>query len=82
MVAFSIGLVGTAFLAGSVFAFLGGMIPLCIVLAVPGFVGWTLPYFLYNSTYSKKAAKVAPLIDKKYDEIYEVCQRANELLGN
>ena len=82
IVAFTVGLIGTAFMAGSVFAVVGGLIMLCIILAVPAFIGWILPYFLYKSTYAKKAAKVMPLIDGKYDEIYEVCERANNLLGN
>lgn len=82
LVAYSVGLVGTACLAGSTFAFLGGLIPLCIVLAIPGFVGWILPYFLYNSTYAKKSAKLSPLIEKKYDEIYDVCERGNSLIEN
>jgi len=80
VVAFTIGIIGTAFLAGSVFSFLGNLIVLCIVLAIPGFVGWIIPYFLYNSTYAKKTAKVAPFIDGKYDEIYELCERASSLL--
>ena len=80
IVAYSIGLSGTAFLAGATFAYLGSMIALCIILAIPGFVGWVLPYFCYNSAYAKKNAKVAPLIDNKYDEIYEICEKANGLL--
>ena len=80
--AYSVGLIGTAFLAGATFAYLGQLIFLCIILAIPGFVGWILPYFLYNSAYAKKSAKVTPLIDNKYDEIYEVCEKANGLLGN
>ncbi len=82
MVALIVGLIGTAFLAGATFAYLGGLIALCIILALPGFIGWIFPYFLHNSTYTKQAAKVDPLIDKKQDEIYEVCERANALLGN
>ena len=82
IVSMIVGLIGTAFLAGATFAFLGNLIPLCIILAIPGFIGWILPYFLYNSTRAKKATKVAPLVESKYDEIYEVCERANNLLGN
>ena len=81
IVAYSIGLAGTAFMAGATFSFLGGMIALCVILAIPGFIGWILPYFCYNSTYAKKSGKVAPLIDNKYDEIYEICEKANGLLG-
>jgi hypothetical protein len=35
--AFTIGIIGTAFLAGSVFAYLTGMLPLMVILAIPGF---------------------------------------------
>jgi hypothetical protein len=81
IVAFTVGVIGTAFLAGATFSYLAENIVLCIIMAIPGFVGWILPYFLYNLTFAKKAAKVAPLIESKYDEIYEVCERANDLLG-
>jgi len=81
IIAFSIGLLGTAFLAGATFAFLSGMIPLCVVLAIPGFVGWVLPYFCYNNAFSKRCVEIAPLIENKYDEIYEICEKANGLLG-
>jgi len=81
IIAFSIGLVGTAFLTGATFAYLANIIPLCIVLAIPGFIGWVLPYFCYNNAYSKKSLKIAPLIENKYDEIYEICEKANGLLG-
>ena len=81
MVALSVGFVGTAFMAGSVFAVVGGLIPLCIILAIPAFVGWILPYFLYNSTYAKKTTEITPLIESKYDEMYDICKRASELHG-
>jgi len=81
IIAYSVGLFGTAFMAGSVFAVVATppLIILCVILAVPAFIGWTLPYFLYKSSYAKKAAKLTPLIDSKYDEIYEVCERANNI---
>lgn len=82
IVAYTVGLIGTAFMAGSTFAVVADKTVLCIILAVPAFIGWILPYFLYRSTYAKKAAKVTPLIESKYDEVYEVCERANSLLGN
>lgn len=81
-VSLGVGLIGTAFMAGATFAYLGGLIILCVILAIPGFIGWGLPYFLYNSSYAKKAEKVAPLIEGKYDEIYKICEKANSLLGN
>ena len=82
IVAFTIGIIGTAFMAGAVFSYLGNLIVLCIILAIPAFIGWIVPYFAYCSTFEKKKAKVAPLIESKYDEIYEVCEKANGLLYN
>jgi len=79
--AFTVGLIGTTFMAGAVFSVVGGLTLLCIILAIPAFVGWVAPYFLYKSTYIKTTAKVAPLIDSKYDEIYEICERANSLIS-
>ena len=80
-VAYVIGVIGTAFMAGSVFAYLAGMVPLMIILAVPGFVGWIIPYFSYLKISRKKTEQVTPLIDQKYDEIYEACEKANSLLS-
>ncbi|WP_019913798.1 hypothetical protein [Paenibacillus sp. HW567] len=79
-VAYLIGVAGTAFMAGSVFAYLDDRLALSIILAVPGFAGWVLPYFTYCSIRRKKTSRVSPLIDQKYDEIYEVCEKANGLL--
>jgi len=77
-----VGLIGCAFMAGSVFAVTAEppQIVLCIILAVPGFVGWIIPYFLYKGMSLKRNQKVEPLIDEKYDEIYQVCEKANSLL--
>jgi hypothetical protein len=80
IVAFTIGIIGTACMAGSVFAFLGGLIALMIVLAVPAIVGWVLPYFCYTKVLKKRIETVTPLIDQQYDAIYEVCEKANGLL--
>lgn len=78
--AYTIGLIGTAFMAGSVFAFLGDMIPLCIVFAVPAFIGWVLPYFSFLKIKSSRIKTVTPLIEQQYDSIYEVCEKAHNLL--
>lgn len=77
-----IGLIGCAFLAGSVFAVTAepANLLLCIIFGLPGMVGWILPYFVYKAMRLKRSRKVEPLIDAKYDEIYEVCEKANGLL--
>ena len=79
-IALGIGLVGTVFMAGATFAYLASMIGLCIVLAIVGFSGWILPYFIYKNTLEKNIAKTNPLIESNYDVIYEACEKARELL--
>ena len=78
----AVGIVGTAFMAGSVFAVtsITPMIVLCIILAVPGFIGWTIPWFLYKRVVRGRTQKVTPLIEAKYDELYEVCEKGRKLL--
>lgn len=77
-----IGVIGCAFMAGSVFAITAAApaVILCAILAVPGFICWALPYFVYKSQVVKRGKKVTPLIEAKYDEIYETCEKANNLM--
>jgi hypothetical protein len=79
--AFTIGIIGTAFMAGSVFAYLQGITALMVVLAVPAFFGWLLPYFRYMNIKAKRTQTIVPIIDKQYDVMYEVCEKANALLS-
>jgi len=78
--AYVIGIIGTAFMAGSVFAVTSEMIPLCIILAIPAFTGWIIPYFCYRHISAKKTEQVTPLIEQQYDTIYETCEKASALL--
>lgn len=77
-----LGVVGAAFLAGSVFAVTAEppLIVLSIILGVPGILGWIFPYFLYRKVKERETEKVTPLIEAKYDEIYEICEKGNKLL--
>lgn len=79
--AFTAGLAGTALLGGAMFAYLRGLLPLMVVLAVPGFPGWIVPYFCYQRLRQKRERQIAPLIERKNDEIYSVCQRGRRLLS-
>jgi hypothetical protein len=80
-IALTVGLIGTALVGGATFAYIyGNMIPLMIVLALPGFICWGLSYMIYNKFAAKKSAATEPLIDQKYDEIYDVCAKAHALL--
>ncbi len=83
MLALTVGILGTAFMAGSTFAVTAQPphILLCIILAVPGFLGWILPYFLYKAGVRRQTEKITPLIEEKYDEIYEICEKGNKLLN-
>ena len=82
MYALIVAIIGTAFIAGSVFAVTAQTpyIILSALLAVPGFIGWILPYFLYKKTAENQTEKIVPLIEQKYDEIYEICEKGNKLL--
>ena len=77
-----IGLIGCAFMAGSVFLVTHEP-PLWIpsfILAVPGFIGWILPYFVFKRLAAKRSRVVAELMEQKYDEIYEICEQGSRLL--
>lgn len=78
--AYIIGIIGTVCMAGAVFAYLANMLPLMVVLAIPGFTGWIIPYFCYCRISKQKTDKVNPLIDNMYDDIYALCEKASSLL--
>lgn len=80
-VAYIIGVIGTAFMAGSVFAITStpSHVLLSVVFAIPGFLGWILPYLVFRKLSNKKIIEVTPKIDQKYDELYEACEKANHL---
>lgn len=81
--AIAIGIIGTAFMAGSTFAVVNEppIIWLCILLAIPGFAGWFSPYLVFSTMVQKRTKVVDPLIEDKYDEIYEICEKGSRLLG-
>ncbi len=77
-----VGIIGTAFMAGATFAVTHEppMILPCILLAVPGFLGWILPYFLYRRVAVGQAKKLQPVIEAKEEEIYAICEKGHSLL--
>lgn len=81
--ALAIGILGTAFIAGSTFAITAQPphIVLCIILAVPGFICWIIPYFVYKRTVNSRTKRLTPMIEDKYEEIYEICKKGNKLLN-
>jgi hypothetical protein len=81
--ALSCGLIGCAFMAGSVFAVTAEtpVIWLTVLLGIPGIALWAAAYFGYQLVKRRRAARVLPLIDAKYDEAYAVCEKAQQILG-
>lgn len=77
-----VGMIGTAFMAGSTFAVTHEppMILLCVLLAIPGLIGWVLPYFLYRRIAARQTKKLQPIIEAKQEEIYEICEKGHSLL--
>ena len=80
--AICIALLGTAFMAGSVFAITAEppRVLFCILLAIPAFAGWIAPYFVYRWVRDKKTRQVNPFIEEKMDEIYGICEKGQSLL--
>lgn len=77
----SIGLIGTAFLAGATFSFLASNILLMIILAIPGFAGWFFPYFIYKKISNKSQIKVNNRTEELRFEIYQIIEKAFNLLN-
>lgn len=82
MVSLTCGLVGCAFMAGSVFAVTADrpVVWLTVLLGIPGFALWGGAYFGYKIAGQRRTARVAPLIEAKYDEACQVCEKAQQIL--
>lgn len=80
MVALGVGLLGTVFMGGSVFAYIGGLLLISIILAVPGFIGWALGYFSFNWAQTRRTQKLAPVLEQTYDTAADYCKQAFQLM--
>lgn len=80
IVASILGGVGTVFMAVSVFSFLLNAIPLFVVMGVLGLAGWILPAIIFRSMRASQTRKVEPMIEDKYDTLYDVCRKGHALL--
>ena len=76
-----IGIVGTVFMAGSVFAWEAALILLSVMLAIPGFLAWGSAYFAYRWWQARRSARIDPLIDQQFDAIAETSTAAFLLLN-
>lgn len=79
-VAVTIGIVGAAFLAGSIFSMNGGMLVLSIVLGAVGLLLWLGGFASHIAVKARRTAKVGPLIDREYEVLYETSEQASGLL--
>ncbi|MGL4790028.1 MAG: hypothetical protein ACRCW1_01355 [Anaerotignaceae bacterium] len=75
-----VGVIGTAFMAGAVFAVTHNLVWLCVLLAVPAFIGWLTPIPIYRKLVMKQTSKIQPLIEEKQEEIYTLCEKGHSLL--
>ena len=80
--ALGVGLAGTVFMAGAVFA-VTHKPPLYLLmglLSVPGAIGWAAPVFLYKVILHRLQRQVQPLLEAKYEEIDQLCEKGHALL--
>lgn len=80
LVAILVGILGTACMAISVLAGLSGWSPVFLLAAVPGFLGWILPYFIYCTMRQTRARAIAPELERQQENIYELCKSGNAVL--
>lgn len=76
------GFIGLAFIAGSVLAVTAQpvRILLCVLLGIPGILLWLAAYPVYLFVLKKRTEAVTTLIEDKYDQVYEVCEKGKRLL--
>lgn len=79
--AFTAGLIGSGFLAGSVFAIEASNWGLSIPLGVIGLIGWLAGYLLHGRVKASRTATVTPQIDRQYDVVYEASEQAAHLIA-
>lgn len=76
-----IGIIGSMFMAISVFFYtLYGLIP-SLLISIPGFIGWGSIYLVYTKINDSISAQLDPEIYKEMDRLYETCKRAHKLLN-
>lgn len=80
--ALCIGILGSAFLAGSVFAVTHQppLYALMVLLAVPGFAGWVLSFFVHRRVLYARTEKLRPLLEAQYDQMDRLCEKGHALL--
>ena len=81
----SIGLIGTIFLAISVFAITASTLSLsnyiiCIISGIIGLAGWLFGFLSYKNTKTKVEKENTQLIEEQYNTVYDCCEKASKLI--
>ena len=79
--ALGLGILGAGFLTGAIFSFIASNIILGIILLIPAIAGWALGYFSSVRLQAKKSEQTAPQVESRYDAVYQVCEKANNLIA-
>ncbi|MGC4154536.1 MAG: hypothetical protein QM628_15865 [Propionicimonas sp.] len=79
--ALGIGIVGSAFLAGSVFAIQADLWLLSLPLGAVGLLGWLTGWLAHGKVKARKTSQTAPLIDSQYEIVYDASDQAARLLA-
>ncbi|MDR1426692.1 MAG: hypothetical protein LBJ08_02895 [Bifidobacteriaceae bacterium] len=77
----SVGVLGAAAFAGSVFCYLSGIWVPFVLLGIAGLVAWVLPYFVFIQIKATRTATVNEEIERHYDQLYATCEQAAALTG-
>ena len=77
-----IGLIGSAFLSYSIYKVINEPpnILLCVIFGTSGLFCCVFPCFLFKILTKNRTTEIVPLIEKKYDEIHEICEKGSELI--
>lgn len=78
--AYIVGIAGTVFMGLSMFSYLADNLQACIILAVPGFLGWLLSAVVYKLMKGKRSKKIIPIVEEKYESATQLCEKAYSLI--
>jgi hypothetical protein len=78
--AYIVGMAGTVFMGLSTFSYLADNVQGCIILAVPGFLGWLLSAVVYKVIKEKRCKIIMPKIEEKYEDVTQICEKAYALI--
>ncbi|HEY0188518.1 MAG TPA: hypothetical protein VGC67_13590 [Cellulomonas sp.] len=77
----TIGIVGSAFLAGSVFSLDAGATIASIALGAVGLIAWVAGYVAHGRVRARQIARLTGPIDAQYDIVYQAGEEAARLLA-